>query len=255
MQCYSSETAFSLPNSLLIHLCKSGQSKAGLRILGKVDNLLRLTIILVFLSMLAACAPGERAPANPMAEIGTRALIKRGGQDFESEITDVRGKLVTMEIRWQDSLVLSRDYYRGLYPVAGVEGKKRFELDFDQSALEALFPLKVGKSVWFEGNLKLIEKGEDLNVDIGLSVEKKTTLNLSSGIEEVFVVDTVTRILDGEDAGNIYKSTSYFSPKLGMILKYVSYERGRQNFWRVVEIEKTAPGSRPKRRRAGTVAV
>ncbi|WP_308911187.1 hypothetical protein [Pseudokordiimonas caeni] len=206
---------------------------------------------------LAACDVPARPVAGPNAEVGTRALISRHGQELVSVITRVQDKLVTTEFQWRGELMASRNLYRGLYPVSGTEYGYQFELDFDDTLLERLFPLKVGNETSFGGNLKLIDKGNAIDVWVHMVVTAERTVDLPTGSYPVFVVEVTSRYGDGSDA-KTKLNTLYFSPELSMVLKSVMREDGRQTYWRVVSIDKRGGSVQPtpaQQRNSGTVMI
>lgn len=189
------------------------------------------------------------------AQVGMRAFIKESGRDFEAIVTNVQNRIVTTEVRWRDRALVELDYYRGLYPVAGMEPDGRFELDFNEADIEALFPLEVGNKVHFAANMKFVEDGRDLDLEVIMTVKGETVLDLDDSRESVFVIDIVTQSANLENERRLTRNTVYYAPELSMILKSVSHEGGEQRFWRVVRIERGSGIIPRKRQRPGTVAI
>ena len=209
------------------------------------------------LFFLVACDPVARAPMTASAQIGTRAVIQRHGQELFAEITKVEGKLVTTEFFWHDERVVVHNNYRGLYNVSGVQSGYQYEADFDYNVLEPLFPLAVGKEVSFSGNHKNINLGTATDFWANIHVIGEKTISLSSGDRKVFVVDIVSEYKKG-NAVKRKTNTVYFDPDLSMILKSVVHEDGYQNFWRAVSVELPGNAAQPttlQQRRSGTVMI
>lgn len=206
----------------------------------------------------AACDMPARTAGAPNAEVGTRALISRHGQELVAEITRVEDKLVTTDFQWRGELMASRNLYRGLYPVSGIEYGYQFELDFDANNLERLFPLQVGNETAFNGNLKLIDQGNAVDVWVHMVVRGETAVSLPTGSYPVYIVEVTSRYGKGRDA-KTKLNTLYFSPELSMVLKSVMHEDGRQTYWRVVSIDKRGGGEPPatpaQQRQSGTVMI
>ncbi|RMB00560.1 hypothetical protein BXY39_3747 [Eilatimonas milleporae] len=224
----------------------------------KVSAVQRVVLAVLTLFM-TACDPATRLPAEPTAQIGTRALIKRHGQELVAEVTRVRGKLVTTEFNWRGEQVAKRRYYRGLYPISGTEYGYQFELDFDDSLLEQIFPLRVGNHASFDGNLKIIDRGTAVDVLVDMVVVAEKTIDLSESAHRVFVVEIETEYRSA--AGVKRKNnTVYYAPDLSMVLKSVMHEEGQQTFWRVISVERPGAGGKVKsptlrQRRSGTVMI
>lgn len=215
---------------------------------------------------LSACDVPRRAPAEATAQEGTRALILRGGREFESIITEVVGKYVSSELRWQGQQVLLRRHYRGLFPLSGSESVRdngesdRFELELDEGTLESFFPLEVGKTLDVAGVLHLVNQGEVLRQNLQAKVIGKRVLDLDGSSEEVFVIEIRTTYENPQVAGARWETaaTVSYSEKYSMILKYVLEQNGQQNFWRVISIahgDAKGEAQRQRRRRRGTVAI
>jgi len=218
-----------------------------------------LSLLLAASFVLAGCdsAPAPMTPSQIQAAVGTRAFIKRHGQEIVAEITNTTDKLVTTEFHWHGEMMAKRHYYRGLYPVAGTEYGYQFEMDFDEQSLEQLFPMAVGKEVSFNGNLKIIDRGAALDAWVHLAVVGEKTIDLSTGSHHVFVVDIMTEY---RKDGVVKRKTNvvYYAPDLSMLLKSVVHEDGQQSYWRVVSVEQ--PGAarvRPinKNNKSGTVMI
>lgn len=217
----------------------------------------RLILICLF-GLLVACEPVSQVPVSPSAVVGTRAIIKRHGQELTAEVTSVEGKLVTMEFQWQGEQVAVQSYYRGLYTVSGRGDGYHFEADFDEGKLEPLFPLATGKEVSFSGNSKDIDTGTGVDFWAHLHVIGEKTIDLPTGPRTVFVVDITTEYRKN-DVAKRRIDTVYFDPELAMILKSVTREDNYQSFWRVISIERPGDGTTPpsslQQRRSGTVMI
>ncbi|TNE64595.1 MAG: hypothetical protein EP335_06980 [Alphaproteobacteria bacterium] len=216
----------------------------------------RLIAVCLMTAALAACDPIAQAPA-PGAAIGTRAVIKGYNQEMTAEITDVKGKLVVTEFQWQGGDSVVRGYYRGLFPVSGRSKTYHWEAEFDESKLEPLFPLAVGKEVAFSGTSRDVESGSAANFWASLSVIGEKVIELPNGARKVYVVDIITEYRK-ENLVKRKTNTVYYDPELSMVLKSVVLEDGYQSFWRVVSIDPPGEGNRAtpsQQRRAGTVMI
>jgi len=222
-----------------------------------VPAMSRLTLAIFAVFALGACDPIARVPSSPTAVVGTRAVILRSGQELLAEITDVADKLVTTELFVRGESVAEFNSYRGLYIVSGRETHYQYEVDFDETVLEQLFPLQVGNEVSFEGNTKNIDSGGSYDFWSNIQVVGEKTLPLSSGPRKVFVVDIITEHRSGARTKR-KTNTVYFDPELAMVLKSVVHEDGYQNYWRVITVERPGEGSgrTPRQQpRSGTVII
>ncbi|GHF13106.1 hypothetical protein GCM10017044_03860 [Kordiimonas sediminis] len=227
-----------------------------------MSRFIRLSVLMTAF-FIAACDLPQAMPETAQAKVGTRAYIQWHGREVTADVTKVNGRMVTTEFQLQGTPLMVRDYYRGLYALSGIEYKNgtyisRFEIDLQDQNLEKLFPLKVGKSVSLNGNVKLIEAGRDIDVWSHLEVIEKKTINLSDGDVAVFIVEIVSEFSDGDQS---YReaSTVYYSPDKSLILKSVTHRDGAQKFWRVVSLKEPAPGQQlPERKKplpSGTVMI
>ncbi len=222
-----------------------------------MPSLRRVLAMLSILLFAVACDPVPQVPTSPPALVGTRAVIQRHRQELYAEITDVTGKLVTTELFLQGESIAEFSRYRGLFPVRGRELNYEYEADFDESVLENLFPLAVGKEVGFSGITTRIDRGTSYKFWSNVTVVGEKTLNLSSGDRQVFVVDIFTETTSGNRVKR-RNQTVYFDPELSMVLKSVVHEEGYQNFWRVTSVELPGEGidrASPQTPRSSTVII
>jgi len=222
-----------------------------------VQSILKVFALLSVL-LLAACSPNAQVPTSASAIVGTKAIIKYHREELIAEVTEVVDKLVTTEFtNWDGELLFSRTEYRGLVPISGMEpGGGQWELDFDETALEALFPLQKGKTVSFQGNLKNIEQGTGYDLWGRLEVLGEKTLDLPGGKRKVMVVEFNRQgKLDGETKAAT--DIIYYDPQYSMTLKKVMRERGEQTYWRVISIDRPGNVSNTptRQRRSGTVMI
>jgi hypothetical protein len=222
-----------------------------------VPSIIKVFALLLVL-LVAACSPAGQMPTSATAVVGTKTVIKYNSYKLVGEITDVSGKLVTTEFtNWEGQFIYARTEYRGLFPVSGTEnGGNQWELDFDESKLEALFPLEKGKSVSFKANFKNISKGTSYDIWAQLEVRGEKTLDLPDGKRKVLLVELNHQSRRGGQIKNITEFI-YYDAAYSMALKKVTRDRRGQSFWRVISIER--PGNisdAPQRqRRSGTVMI
>lgn len=222
--------------------------------------LMKVRVLGVFAALfVAACDPNAQAPISSTAIVGTKAIIQAHSKQRIAEVTDVTGKIVTTDFTdWEGQFLYSQLDYRGLFPIGGRENNgNQWELDFDESLLEPLFPLQVGKEVSFTGNLQTFKDGGQHEMWVHLEVVGQKSISLPDGQHRVMVVE-VSREYRWQ--GKIQRSTNimYFDPKLSMTLKMVIRERGSQSYWRVLSVER--PGhveqaTPTRQRRSGTVMI
>jgi len=218
-----------------------------------------LKIISVFLVLLvAACDGVERIPATTGALVGTRANIKMHGQDVVAEVTQVLEKMVTTEFRdWRGDIIREVNLYRGFFPVSGIDQGMRYQSNFDESALESLFPLKTGRSIGVSGSMYYVDGGESADFYTHIEVVGEKTVDLKGGARRTFVIQ-----LEWEFSwnGNTRRKTDtlYFDPERSMVLKSVVRGQNFQNYWVVVSVdEPDNPDASPEpiNRRSGTVMI
>ncbi len=224
---------------------------------GIIHTLFKYASVALLL-LVAACDAVEPVPATPGALVGTRANIKMHGQDVVAEVTSVLDKLVTMEFRdWRGGIIREVNLYRGLFPVSGTDQGLRYETNFDESALEGLFPLKKGNSIGVSGTIYYVDGGEAADFYTHVEVVGEKKVDLKNGPRRTFVVQ-----LEWEFTWNGITRTKtdkvYFDPETSMVLKSVIRGENFQNYWVVVSVDKPeAPDRRrdPINRRSGTVMI
>lgn len=212
----------------------------------------------LFIMLIAACDGVERIPTTTGALVGTRANIKMHGQDVVAEVTQVVGKIVTAEFRgWRGDIIREVNLYRGFFPVSGTDQGMRYETNFDESELESLFPLKVGKSIGVSGSIYYVDGGDSADFYTHIEIVDEKTVDLKDGPRRTFVIQ-----LEWEFSwnGNTRRKTDtlYFDPERSMVLKSVVRGQNFQNYWVVVSVdEPDNPDARPEpiNRRSGTVMI
>jgi uncharacterized lipoprotein YbaY len=219
-------------------------------------------VIAVFcLLLLAACEPASKAPLSPNILVGTESLHVTNKVEEIARITDIDGKVIITEIEEVDSgRVTVWEDYRGLLRVAALlpngDTSVRYELDFDQTELEQLFPLKVGKKVTFRGTLRIITQSRSFDTWINIKVTGEKTIKVENKKHKVFVVEVFQEFsgdVDGE-----FQEKLYYDPKISMVLQRITKQEGRETISEVKSIkmpsEATTP-SRLRQRRSGTVMI
>lgn len=215
-------------------------------------------VSVIMLMLLAACEGVDRVPAQPGVLVGTRANIKMHGRDVVAEVTRVIDKLVTMEFRdWRGGVIREVNLYRGLFPVSGTDQGLRYESNFDESSLEGLFPLQVGKTIGVSGTMYYVDGGESADFYTHVEVVGEKTVDLKTGPRRTFVVQ-----LEWEFSWNGITrrktDTVHFDPERSMVLKSVVRGQNFQNYWVVVSVdepENPNSPSDPPARRSGTVMI
>lgn len=210
------------------------------------------------LLFVAGCDVVEPLRSEPGALVGTRANIKMHGRDVVAEVTRVIDKLVTMEFRdWRGGIIREVNLYRGLFPVSGTDQGLRYESNFDESTLESLFPLKVGKTIGVSGTMYYVDGGESADFYTHVEVVGEKTVDLKNGPRRTFVVQ-----LEWEFSWNgitrTKTDTVHFDPETSMVLKSVIRGENFQNYWVVVSVDEPEnPNSQrePRNRRSGTVMI
>lgn len=216
-------------------------------------------ISLLVCVLLSACDSADRLPASPGALVGTRAFIKMHGQDVVAEVTRIEDKLVTTEFRdWRGGVIREVSLYRGLFPVSGIDQGLRYETTIDESVLEDIFPLKVGKTTGVKGTMFYVDGGQSADFWTHIEVVGEKTIDLKGGAARTLVIE-----MDWEFEWNGVtrrkKDIIYFDPEHSMVLKSVVRADDYQNYWVVFSIEEPkrpdAPSNRPQQRRSGTVMI
>lgn len=223
-----------------------------------MTQVLRLLTTLTAIFALVACSPSASAPTENSI-IGTKAVIQAHGNELLLEVKDIAAGTVISEITdWNGQFVSRRHYYRGMYPIAGTEGATQWELDFDVTKIDGLFPLVTGNSTSFSGTMIDITNDRTYSFWSRIEVKAQKPFLLPSGTQEVFVMKIKTEYdLNGENKRTY--ETIYYAPDLQLNLKGVMHEEASQRYWRVVSIVPPTvdgPATPPaRRRRAGTVMI
>ena len=201
--------------------------------------------------LLVACEAGEaRLAAYPLPE-GLRAMIAMGGQSYELEVTDVSGPTATFQYHWNDRLVSERTQYRGLYSLSGYDGALQFINEFDTAAIDALFPLAVGKETSFAGTTTYPAGGMTGTLWVTMSVLEKTRLAIREGDFAVYLIRVTTELtIDGRSKR--VTRVLYYAPELGLPLKMDMSDGSAHSYWRITSLEMP---SRERRNRLGTVMI
>ncbi len=201
--------------------------------------------------LLVACDAGEaRLAAYPLPE-GLRAMIAMGGQSYELEVIDVSGPMATFQYHWNDRLVSERTQYRGLYSLSGYDGALQFVNEFDTAAIDALFPLAVGKETSFAGTTTYPAGGMTGTLWVTMAVLEKTRLAIREGEFAVYLVRVTTELtIDGRTKR--VTRILYYAPALGLPLKMDMSDGNAHSYWRITSLEMP---SRGRRNRLGTVMI
>lgn len=225
----------------------------------KLEIIYRTLLLCVALFVVAACSPSAQAPTSATVSVGTKAVIIKGGEQIIAEITGVTDNIVTTEYTgWHGEFLYDRREYRGLFPLGGTEKNgSRWEVEFDESLLEPLFPLKPGREASFSGKLLGIDAGVAYDMWAHIEVVGKKSMALKGGEHTVLKIE-ITTIYDIEGSSKRRTEVVYFDPTLSMTLKKVIQDERSQRFWHVVSVEKPRDGqaAQPLRqRRSGTVMI
>ena len=221
-----------------------------------VSAIRRLMLASVCLAV-AACNPvPAEDPALPLPAEGLHAVIKANGQMFDLKVTAVTGKEAVVEIRWDDQLVSLRQLYRGLYPISGSDNGFEFVNEFDQAAVDRLFPLAVGKDSAFEGLYRVVGSNVVGTSWVHIGVSGESTLKLKDGEYKVFVID-ITTDLEIEGRSVNFSKVVHFSPELGLALKTTMTEGGMKFYSRILSVDhpEPAPQNDNERNRLGTMMI
>ena len=202
--------------------------------------------------ILSAC--GEQAENGQTYSLpeGLRAQINMGGQAYEMEVADVADRIATLHYFWQGRLVSERQQYRGLFSLSGHDGDVRFINDIDTSAIDALFPLKVGHEISFGGNTRYEATNFSGSLWVTIAVADKAEVAIKDGRFDVFVLHVSTVLSMAGETRTITR-VLYYSPELGLPLKMEMSDGVRRSYWRITAID--MPPSRMRRNRLGTVMI
>lgn len=220
-----------------------------------MTRFVRLLASISCLFLLGGCLPGGDT-ADPPSMIGTKAVIQAHGNELLLEVKNITGNTVISEItNWAGEFVSKRHYYRGMYPIAGTEGTSQWELDFDVTKIDSLFPLEVGKMTSFGGTMIDITSNRSFPFWSRIKVKAQKPFLLPSGSETVYVLKISTEYdLNGRTKRSY--ETIYYAPALQLNLKGVMHEEASQRYWRIVSISPPDQAvTRPKRPRSGTVMI
>lgn len=220
--------------------------------------ILRLIGLCAFV-LVSACEAADRLPESPGAIVGTRAFIKMHGQDVVAEVTRIEDKLVTTEFRdWRGSVIREVSLYRGLFPVSGIDQGLRYETSIDDSALEDIFPIEVGKTTGVKGTMFYVDGGQSADFWTHIEVVGEKTIDLKGGPQRTLVIE-IDWEFEWNGVTRRKKDTIYFDPERSMVLKSVVRAENYQNYWVVFSVEEPerpdAPTNRPQQRRSGTVMI
>lgn len=200
--------------------------------------------------LLAACA--DSGVDGPQAREGLRAVIKHAEGDLKMEVVEVEDNIVVAEFESPRFGQLQRYYYRGLIPVGGDVDGRPFHVDVDYDDLDDLFPLEVGRSIRVKA-LMTRPYGRSTKIEMTAEVVKDSKLDVAGAIYPVKIVSIETLYRTG-DKVSFQQEKVYFSVEMGIILKNVLREEGRQTYWYVDSL--TNPGvPRAPTHRAGRVMI
>ena len=213
-------------------------------------------LLLLVTLALVACSPPPADDRFPTTPGGITALIRQQSQDFDWEVTDITNNIITTETFWNSERVIRRKYYRGLYPVYGMDFGKSFEMEFDYKLLDQLFPLKIGNTVTFEGVMLLLEDNYQAQALVQLEVTDTAVQQIDEVAYPVYVIEVTSRFSAGNES-DVTRTTLSYSFDLGLVLKSVTKGSGAQSYWRIRSIDVPADAKPKIRRRnpAGTVRI
>lgn len=215
------------------------------------------TTVFIVLSMifLSSCADSDGTDQVQLPAVGTRVIIKQHSYEIISEVTSTANNLVKMDYFWHGEKIYSQKFYRGLLPVWSQEENNVWEMYFDESKLDSLFPMAPGKEVSFNATSSKVADGTSQDIGITLSVIKETVITIKDQDHKVFILE-LSRVGDGTDTSH---EVLYYAPRAGMVLKSVKRERDGQSYWRVLKIEVPDRDDRStikkRQRRSGTIAI
>ena len=183
-----------------------------------------------------------------------QAIFRQAGREMLMEVTAVDGPILRTEVSSGTEILLLRDYYRGLLPVAGTDGGRAFSFDFDTRKLDALFPLAVDNTVSFSGKLNIEGADEAVEVVVQASVKGEKTFKLANDTFQVMVVE-IEQIYRGAWGVRTRTDTFYHAPALSMNLKAVTRDNQYQTYWYVTDIRRNGQILPTTPRRPGSVMI
>ena len=211
------------------------------------SKMLGLALMLV----LVGCGEGEKVETKGLLRPGVVALLRAFDRNYEYELQRVKGGVTSWDVIWEGQSVAQRNYYRGLFTLMGTSNANRYTNDIDETKIDALFPMAVGKETSFFGKRKNLASGELLDFWTYYSVLEKTSIEISNGRYEVFVVQMITETKTASGTNRNVRKL-WYSPALEFTLRGWSESGDQTMDWIVTGFTTTSKASR---RRVGTVMI
>lgn len=173
------------------------------KLLGVVATTFALAIAVLVLNFTPTFA-GELSGEFKAPKIGTTFKWSDGGQ---LTITEVKGLAVfgenaTGKPLYSYGRIIPSPHYR-----------------FDQSKVDGLWPLKVGKSVTIDTS-GTTGDGRSASWDFIVQVLQIETVTVPTGTYDTFVIEIVQKGTSGGGKGYTGKTTSWYAPSVGVGVKF-----------------------------------
>ncbi len=210
-----------------------------------------MAVGVLFLLALSGCGEGEKVETKGLLRPGVVALLRAFDRNYEYELQRVDGGLTSWDVIWEGQSVAQRNYYRGLFTVMGTSSTNRYVNEIDEKKIDALFPMAVGKETSFFGKRNDLASGETLDFWTYYSVLEKTSIEISNGRYEVYVVQMITETKTPSGTQRNVRKL-WYSPALEFTLRGWSDNNGQTMDWIVTGFTTTSKASR---RRVGTVMI
>lgn len=220
-------------------------------------RLKQLLSVLCLSFLVASCGQRESVEAAYPLKTGTIVTLKAFDRLYDSEVVRVGAGYSSWKTKWGDQEVSRHKEYRGVMVVSGREGDIEFYREFDVSAVDKLFPLKVGAETSFGGIYRNEKAGTQRPFWTHMLVRAADSVKLKSGEVPVFIIDVTSKIETGQGTERTER-VMWYSPDLGISLK-TEYRRGEEYFQlRVLKVKPpsgAADPMEPSRRSLGTVMI
>lgn len=193
-------------------------------------------IALALLSLaLVSCAPEDVETPVSKLRIGTVQTVKSYGEYFKSEIINIDDNIVVWENRWDEHFASKHKVYQNIFSVWELRGETSYFYSFGHSELDALFPLKVGNEVMFEGMLQRGGYSAGLPFWAKIEVEKNSQIVLEGTKYDVLVINITIEYQTAEGPSRS-KTTLWHAVDIGINLKTKYHFDGRSYTANVVKL-------------------
>lgn len=184
----------------------------------KFYSILRTIFFLAIALFVASCEPPQQTHEIASVKPGTVATVKISGHHYRAEATHAENGYVLWNFDWKKHPVFKYKSYRGMMNVYWEEEGFKSSSTFDETIIDNMFPLAVGKEASLQGKNYSEKKGDEFSFWATISVREKTKMKIKEAEYDVFIID-FSFIENHPEGTKNYVKTIWYWPELEISLK------------------------------------